>query len=256
MNSLSLLQPEPMRPHELSSRRVCIAPCMSASTRRLQITSKIRNWNNSCGSEYECILDVLFYLTLFFSPPAPTKVNPRRKVSKKSEVIPSSAAAPIVIDEDETSPPNRSQVNDSFMAHMTVLFEQEAELYFWDMEADGFRNDGIVMARITKQNNANYVYWLTASNDQGMILAHRITSDMNQRFSHRMRSLTWNYMGENNSQSSWLFRFAEEQDFASAVQVFTQCLWETLHQIPWGKAKVCIMFCMMFMKFKFTRDLG
>lgn len=171
-------------------------------------------------------------------PPAPAKVNPRRKVSKKAEApIQSSAAAPIVIDEDETPPPNRSQLNDTFMAQMTVLFEQEAELYFWDMEADGFRNDGIVIARIAKQNNANYVYWLTASNDQGMILAHRITSDMNQRFSHKMRSLTWNHMGENNSQSSWLFRFAEEQDFSSAVQIFTQCLWETLHQIPWGKAK-------------------
>jgi hypothetical protein len=184
-------------------------------------------------------------------------VNPRRKVSKKAEApIQSSAAAPIIIDEDETPPPNRSEVNDSFLAHMTVLFEQEAELYFWDMEADGFRNDGIVMARITKQNNANYVYWLTASNDQGMILAHRITSDMNQRFSHKMRSLTWNHMGENDSQSSWLFRFAEEQDFASAVQIFTQCLWETLHQIPWGKAKVCTLFWIIFVKFKIIRDLG
>lgn len=214
--------------------------------------SKILNWSNSCGSEYECSFDALFYLTLFFSPPAPAKVNPRRKVSKKAEApVPSaesSAAAPIVIDEDEDEPPppNTSQVNDSFLAHMTVLFEQEAELYFWDMEVDGFRNDGIVVARITKQNNADYVYWLTASNDRGMILAHRITSDMNQRFSHKMRSLTWNHMGNNNSQSSWLFRFAEEQDYASAVQIFTQCLWEALHQIPWGKAKVCISFCLIF----------
>jgi len=165
-----------------------------------------------------------------------------------------SAAAPIIIDEDET-PPTSSQVDESFMAHMTVLFEQEAELYFWDVHEDGFRNDGIVTAKIAKQNNAHYVYWLTASND-GIILAHRITSDMNQRFSHKMRSLTWNHMGENNTQSSWLFRFAEEQDFASVVQIFTQCQWETLHQIPWGKAKVCPPFPVIFVIIKIIRDLG
>jgi len=173
-------------------------------------------------------------------PPAPAKVNPRRKVSRKSAApIQPSAGAPIILDEDKTPPMSRSQVDDAFMALMTVLFEKKAELYFWDVDEDGFRNDGIVMAKILKQDNANcdYVYWLTASND-GMILAHRITLAMNQRFSHKMRSLTWNHMGENNTQSSWVFRFAEEKDFASVVQIFTQCQWETLHQISWSKAKV------------------
>jgi len=61
---------------------------------------------------------------------------------------------------------------------------------------------------------------------------------MNQRFSPKMLSLTWNHLGDDdNSQSSWLFRFHSEDNFGSALQTFTQCLWESLHQTPWGKIK-------------------
>lgn len=130
------------------------------------------------------------------------------------------------------------EVDNSFLSAMSLLFEAEAELYFWDTEIQEFRNDGIINAQLFKQTNANYVYWLTASNDNGLLLTHRIHSSMNQRFSHKMLSLTWNHLGDDNSQSSWLFRFHSEENFGNALKIFTQCLWESLHQTPWGKIKV------------------
>ena len=147
---------------------------------------------------------------------------------------PSAPVAP----EARVSISERVEVNTSFLSAMSLLFEAEAELYFWHTEVQEFRNDGIINAQLFKQTNANYVYWLTASNDKGILLTHRIHSSMNQRFSPKMLSLTWNHLGDDNSQSSWLFRFHSEENFGNALQIFTQCLWESLHQTPWGKIKV------------------
>ena len=174
---------------------------------------------------------------LFFRPPA-SKPTARRKVSKSpSSPVKAPPSAPVAPEVSE-SIPERVEVDDSFLSVMSLLFEAEAELYFWDMEVQEFRNDGIVNAQLFKQTNANYVYWLTASNDSGFLLTHRIHSSMNQRFSPKMLSLTWNHLGDNNSQSSWLFRFHSEENFGNALQIFTQCLWESLHETPWGKIKV------------------
>lgn len=175
--------------------------------------------------------------TTFFRPPA-SKPTARRKVSKSpSSPVKASPSVPVAPEARESTP-ERIVVNDSFLSVMSLLFEAEAELYFWDTEVQEFRNDGIVNAQLFKQTNANYVYWLTASNDKGLLLTHRIHSSMNQRFSPKMLSLTWNHLGDNNSQSSWLFRFHSEENFGNALQTFTQCLWESLHQTPWGKIKV------------------
>ena len=171
-------------------------------------------------------------------------MTPKRKVVKKETErtpVQSSVAGSSIVSEGEETPAQKSQVDNQLMSYMKVLLEEEVELYFWDVQNEDFRNDGIVTARITQQTNANFVYWLLASNDKGTILAHRVQSDMNQRFSHKMLSLTWNHLGEDFSQSSWLFRFHSQEDFAKAAQTFTQCLWETLHQLPWGKIKVDII---------------
>lgn len=175
-------------------------------------------------------------------------MTPRRKVAKEVSVrapVQPSVPEPVIVDEgqhEEDAPAQTSQVDKQFMSYMNVLLEEEAELYFWDVENEDFRNDGIVTARIAQQINANFVYWLIASNDNGAVLAHKIQPDMNQRFSHKMLSLTWNHLGEDFSQSSWLFRFHSHEEFAKVIQMFTQCLWETLHQLPWGKIKVDIQY--------------
>lgn len=186
------------------------------------------------------MLSILFISigsTTFFRPPA-SKPTARRKVSKSpSSPVKAPPSAPVAPEASESTP-ERIEVDNPFLSAMSLLFEAEAELYFWDMEVQEFRNDGIVNAQLFKHTNANYVYWLTASNDNGFLLTHRIHSSMNQRFSPKMLSLTWNHLDDNNSQSSWLFRFHSEENFSNALQIFTQCLWESLHQTPWGKIKV------------------
>ena len=157
-----------------------------------------------------------------------------------SSLVKASPSEPVASEARELTPES-IQVDNSFLSYMEPLFTAEAELYFWDMELQEFRNDGVVDAQIFKQINANYTYWLTASNDTGLLLTHNICSSMNQRFSPKMLSLTWNHLGDDNSQSSWLFRFHSEDNFGSALQTFTQCLWESLHQTPWGKIKVSSM---------------
>jgi hypothetical protein len=120
---------------------------------------------------------------------------------------------------------------------METMISAEAELYLWDPTHEQFENQGIVTAAIVKQISSGYVYWLTASNPEGHLLAHRFSTDMNQRFSHKMQSLTWNHLADDGSQRSWLFRFGE-LEFGDFLPKFTQCLWEALHQAAWAKAKV------------------
>ena len=227
-----------MGPHARSLRLVCIVPCTNASTRKTPKIFKILLWRNLYGSmSSKLFISNLIQLINFFRPPAP-KPTARRKVSKPpSSPVKAPPSAPVA-PEATRSTPERIEVNNSFLSAMSLLFEAEAELYFWDTEVQEFRNDGIINAQLFKQTNANYVYWLTASNDKGLLLTHRIHSSMNQRFSPKMLSLTWNHLGDDNSQSSWLFRFHSEENFGNALQTFTQCLWESLHQTPWGKIKV------------------
>lgn len=223
----------------------------------------MKPWRSLYGSGFLLswiLLDRFFEMSFHVSPPVAPKVVPRRKVVKKaseSKSSPLPAVEPIVVDEEESQQqPSQSPIRQSqpqsqnpspttqFLSQTTTttLLEEEAELYFWDVQTEGFRNDGIVTARFVQQNaNSEFTYWLTASNDQGIILAHRIKSDMNQRFSGRMFSLTWNHMGEEGGvqQSSWLLRFSGVEEYKKVVEVFTRCLWETLHQVSWGKIKVC-----------------
>ena len=49
--------------------------------------------------------------------------------------------------------------------------------------------------------------------------------------------------GEGSSQpTSWLLRFSGAEEYKKVMNVFTKCLWETLHQVSWGKIKVCRPF--------------
>jgi hypothetical protein len=127
------------------------------------------------------------------------------------------------------------------MSSLPVLVAHEAELYLWDMENEEFLNQGIVTAKIVQQKGSGFEYWLTASSDNGQLLAHKITQDMNQRWSNKMLTLTWNHLGDNGSQRSWLFRFGEQVAYDTFLRTFMQSLWEALHQASWTNIKVCKM---------------
>ncbi|PPQ98532.1 hypothetical protein CVT24_004023 [Panaeolus cyanescens] len=177
-----------------------------------------------------------------WQPPAP-KTAPRRKVSKKAEVLTSQEAIEIQDEPEkvEKTPAPKSQSHvqkeDSFLSQMDTLLEKEVELYFWNVTAESFDHAGVVTSKLVVQRNANYAYWLIASNDRGILLAHRISSDMNHKFSQRMQSLTWNNLGDDGAQTSWLIRCATFEDYDQFNEVFTKCLWESLYQTPWGKIK-------------------
>ena len=123
------------------------------------------------------------------------------------------------------------------MPSMETLISSEAELYLWDPPNNSFHNQGILTASIMRRIGSGYEYWLTATRDTGHLLAHKISDDMNQRFSHKMFTLTWNNVSEEGAQNSWLFRFGSD-DFGPFLQKFTECMWESLHQSQWAKAKV------------------
>ncbi|CAK5275544.1 unnamed protein product [Mycena citricolor] len=156
-----------------------------------------------------------------FKPPI---VNPpvrRKKVAAPQETVVASApVAPAAV---------------SALADFPVLIEKEAALFFWDSDIAEFVEHGQVVARILR--GESFESWLTASNEDGQLLAHKIRTEMNQRWTSKMRSFTWNHMGDDGNMTSWVMRFGSLEDYEPFLQTFTQALWETLYQTAWAKAK-------------------
>ncbi|CAK5262685.1 unnamed protein product [Mycena citricolor] len=183
----------------------CTEPCMSASIRLAQTISAIRIWRSLYSS-------------------VPPIVNPpvrRKKVAAPQETVVASApVAPAAV---------------SALADFPVLIEKEAALFFWDSDIAEFVEHGQVVARILR--GESFESWLTASNEDGQLLAHKIRTEMNQRWTSKMRSFTWNHMGDDGNMTSWVMRFGSLEDYEPFLQTFTQALWETLYQTAWAKAK-------------------
>ncbi|KAJ7228629.1 VID27 cytoplasmic protein-domain-containing protein [Mycena pura] len=157
------------------------------------------------------------------APAEPTPVH-RKKAS-----VGTKAAAPPVTE----SPKGKARA--SPLLDLPVIIEKEADLYFWDNEEDQFIEHGAVTAKIRQSDT--FESWLTASSDEGQLLAHKIRSEMNHRWSIKMRSLTWNHLGDTGLMTSWVLRFRSTEDYEVVLQTFTQTLWETLYQMAWGKIK-------------------
>ncbi|KAJ7068324.1 VID27 cytoplasmic protein-domain-containing protein [Mycena amicta] len=121
------------------------------------------------------------------------------------------------------------------LADLPVAVEKEADMFFWDHDVMAFVEHGPVTARILKGDG--FTSWLTASADGDQLLAHKICSEMNQRWSTKMHSFTWNNWGEDGSMTSWVLRFRSLEDYEQVQPIFTQALWEMLYQTAWGKMK-------------------
>ncbi|OBZ70393.1 Vacuolar import and degradation protein 27 [Grifola frondosa] len=122
---------------------------------------------------------------------------------------------------------------------MPALIDEEAELHLWNRESGFFVKQGDVTARVVRNPASGpFDFWLLASSEDGQLLAHKISSDMNQRWSTKMQSLTWNYVSDSGLQSSWCLRFETPQAFEDFQRIFTQSLWEGLNQYSWDKAKL------------------
>lgn len=128
-----------------------------------------------------------------------------------------------------------------------ILVDQEAELHLWDRERGFFvkHTDGraIIVGSPTNSKANGYQYWLIARSTKGedsghVLLWHQVESAMNQRWSTKVWSLTWNHMNDNGVQTSWCFRFLAQEAYAIFQEQFTRALWESLHQVPWSTSKV------------------
>lgn len=220
-------------------RLACIVQPMNANTRGVRKIFMIQTLRSLYGGKYRLSL-IVFCLITQNSPPNTLKTNSRRKVSAKESVVHSSSTGSPLGGETlatKTQPQPKAPKGDAPATDSDYLASYEAELYLWDAQNEDFINQGIVTAGIMSQKNARFQYWLTASNGPDILLAHKIAHHMNQRFSHKMHSMTWNYQADDGSQHSWLFRFTEE-GLSKFQGKFSECLWETLHQDSWSKLKV------------------
>jgi hypothetical protein len=119
-----------------------------------------------------------------------------------------------------------------------VIIEEKAELFLWERSEGYFVLEAAVSARIVQRKGANYSFFLTATSQEGQVLAHRISSQMMQRWSPTTWSLTWNNVNETRNQSSWCMRFESQEAFEGFRAEFTKRAWESLNQTSWDKVKV------------------
>jgi hypothetical protein len=120
-----------------------------------------------------------------------------------------------------------------------VIIDERAELFLWDRDEGYFVREASVSAKIVQRKGAKFLFFLTAASQDGQVLAHRITSQMMQRWSPATWSLTWNNVNESGNQSSWCLRFESQEAFEDFRAEFTKRAWENLNETSWDKVKVC-----------------
>ena len=118
-----------------------------------------------------------------------------------------------------------------------TLVSKEALLYLWDTPTAQFESQGVFTAIILRRTDAPFHYCLAAHNGEHLLLAHDFSSDMNPKWTHKMSSITWNNQSMNGQWNGWCLRFASSEDYSEMCDMFIKCMWETLHQMPWGKIK-------------------
>lgn len=123
---------------------------------------------------------------------------------------------------------------------LEVIIDEKAELFLWDRDEGYFVLEAAVFAKIVQRKDAKFSFFLTATSQVGQVLAHRVSSQMMQRWSPQTWSLTWNNVNENGNQSSWCLRFESQQAYEDFQIEFTKCAWESLNQSSWNKVKVCV----------------
>ena len=161
-------------------------------------------------------------------PPAIAMPTPKKAAP---EPVPEPAPAPA---------PAQSEA--VIASSMPYLVSVPAQLYLWNVEKSFYEQqaeDVEIAARIIQPDKARpYDYWLAAISSDGQFLGHHIDSELNQRYATKALSVTWNHVSDAGRQSSWCFRFLNEEDYNVFVAACTKALWETLNQLPYDKIKV------------------
>jgi VID27 PH-like domain len=178
---------------------------------------------------WQCVLSVLHLTNSLESclrSPATSRKG-KAAAKKTSAKVNDAARSPQSPASSSTSDPS-----------LEVIMEEKAELFLWERSEGYFVLEAAVSARIVQRKGDNYSFFLTATSQEGQVLAHRISSQMMQRWSPTTWSLTWNNVNENRNQSSWCMRFESQEAFEGFRAEFTKRAWESLNQTSWNKIKV------------------
>lgn len=153
----------------------------------------------------------------------------------------SSTSAP----EEATTSPTTMEKKPPVAADLPTLIAAPAKLHLWKREGGFFVHQDDVIAQIVQMPNAGpYDYWLLATaEDARRVLVHKVSSDMNERWSTKLSSMTWNHLSDSGYQSSWCLVFSGPEEFEQFKYAFTRALWETANEYSWEKAKV-LLYCL------------
>ena len=194
---------------------------------------------------WQCVLSVLRLTNpLVSSLRSPATGRKGKATAKKTSAkVNDAARSPQSPSSSSTSDPS-----------LEMIIEEKAELFLWERNEGYFVLEAAVSARIVQRKGSNYSFFLTSTSQEGQVLAHRISSQMMQRWSPTTWSLTWNNVNENGNQSSWCLRFQSQEAFEGFRAEFTKCAWESLNQASWDKVKVNYCECMTWQMHIFFAD--
>ncbi|KZT74368.1 VID27 cytoplasmic protein [Daedalea quercina L-15889] len=166
--------------------------------------------------------------------------QPSSEKDKEKAIDPATTTDPMPATTSETTVASTATTTTTTTedTNAEVLLAHPAELHVWDLDQGYFVKQADVNAKIAQHTSAGpFDYWLLVTKDESALLAHKITSDMNQRWAPKLMAFTWNHISEEGAQSSWCLRFETTEAYEGFQALFSRALWESLNNYSWDKAK-------------------
>ncbi|KAF9492798.1 VID27 cytoplasmic protein [Pleurotus eryngii] len=178
--------------------------------------------------------------------PTPTKkhTNPKKASrgsppGKQTSAVKSEDDLPKV--EPTPESPGASRASAEYevnpIATYSALLSVPAGLHQWNTDTENFEPWGDAVARIVQDPDDQYSFYLAATLNDSRFIGHKVTTDMNQKYSKKIFTVTWNNIDRDGSQASWVLQFQNLEDFEAFQKLLGQCMWESLNRLPYAKVK-------------------
>ncbi|KZO94837.1 VID27 cytoplasmic protein [Calocera viscosa TUFC12733] len=120
-----------------------------------------------------------------------------------------------------------------------VLSEEPAVLYLWSLQEGKFLGEGVVNAQLVETDD--FTFWVLAKESGAKggyhtVLAHRVSAEINGRWSKVHLSFTWNNH-TSLGMETWCLKFDEAGAYQRFQDRMNICVWETLNEMRWGRIK-------------------
>ncbi|KAF4575034.1 hypothetical protein EYR36_006390 [Pleurotus pulmonarius] len=180
-----------------------------------------------------------------WQPPTPTKKHATAKKSpkgsppKKRTSVKSEDSVPKIEPSPEPSSPYRASAEyevDPISTYPSLL-SVPASLHQWNTDTENFEPWGDAVARIAQHPDDQYSFYLAATLDDARFIGHKVSTDMNQKYSKKIFTVTWNNIDSDGLQTSWVLQFQNLEDFEAFQKLLGQCMWESLNHLPYAKVK-------------------